>query len=131
MNGEDLSAVEKVCLSGGEDFNGVRCGRGARDEGVRDEPAVQWAKEGPMLTRLSPEEVGERGRSLYRERIRDRVEKEHWGEFVLIDIESGDYEVDQDDVAAEERLLQRRPEAVLYLMRAGGLPAWTLGGQVR
>ena len=41
------------------------------------------------------------------------------GKFVAIDVETGDYEMDEDDYAAVTRLRSRKPEADIWLMRAG------------
>jgi len=76
---------------------------------------------------LTPEEVTRRGDALYQETIRAQVEDQHPGEFILIDIDSGAYEVDADDMAAEARLYARRPDGVMYLLRIGSPAAYTIG----
>lgn len=80
-----------------------------------------------MQTSLTPEEVTRRGDALYQDAIRSQVEAQHPGEFVLIDIDSGAYEVDADDMAAEARLYARRPNGVMYLLRIGAPAAYTIG----
>ena len=74
------------------------------------------------------EEVAARGEALYEQRIRTQVEAAHTGEFVVVDIETGDYEIDADDLAATKRALAKRPEAVLYGLRIGSPTAYRLGG---
>jgi hypothetical protein len=56
------------------------------------------------------------------------VEAGNNGKFVVIDVESGDYEIDRDDLAATKRLLSKRPVAALYGLRVGCPTAYTLGG---
>ena len=73
--------------------------------------------------------VAERGEAIYRERIRELVEPEHWGQFVVIDIETEDYEVHENDGTASKRLLARQPEGVLYGLRIGSPTAYHLLGQ--
>jgi hypothetical protein len=75
------------------------------------------------------EEVAARGEALYEQRIRAQVEAAHTGEFVVVDIETGDYEIDADDLAATKRALAKRPDAVLYGLRIGSLTAYRLGGR--
>ena len=41
------------------------------------------------------------------------------GKFVAIDIETGAYEVDGDELAASDRLLARLPNAQIWLRRIG------------
>lgn len=77
----------------------------------------------------TPQEVETRGETIYEQRIRAEVEPEHKGEFLVIDIETGEYEVDQSDLAATKRALVRRPDAVLYGLRIGYPTAYRLGGR--
>ncbi len=77
--------------------------------------------------RYSKEEFAQRGEALYYNNIRAHVEPQHNGKFVAIDIETGDYEVDEDDYTAGERLLLRNPDAQLWLMRAGHATAYRFG----
>ena len=76
----------------------------------------------------TPDEVAQRGEAIYEQQIRARVEPEHQGQFVVIDIETGDYELDADDLVATKRALAKRPGAVLYGLRIGSPAAYRLGG---
>jgi len=76
----------------------------------------------------SPEEVESRGEALYRERIQAAVEPQHLGKFLVIDVETGLYEIADDDLEATKRLLAKRPEAILYGLRVGHDAAYRLGG---
>jgi len=78
----------------------------------------------------TPDEVAQRGEAIYQGQIRALVEPEHRGQFVVIDIETGDYELDVDDLAATKRALAKRPGAVLYGLRIGSEAAYRLGGGV-
>lgn len=69
--------------------------------------------------RYTGEEVAARGRAIYEERIRASVEPEHVGKFLVIDIETGEYEMDADDIAVMKRAAQKHPADVLYGMRIG------------
>jgi len=77
----------------------------------------------------SPQEVADRGEQIYEQRIRDQVEPGEKGMFVVIDIETGDYEIYRSDLAATKRALARRPEAILYGVRIGYPTAYKLGGR--
>jgi len=78
----------------------------------------------------TPEEVESRGEAIYAELIRPRVEARDKGKFVVIDIESGDYEIDEEDLRATQRVLHKRPKAVLYGLRVGYETAYSLGGHL-
>ncbi len=82
-----------------------------------------------MTTRTySPKEACARGEAIYREKIRRLVEPQEHGKFVVIDIETGDYELDANDATATRRLQQRRSDAVIYGLRVGYRAAYSLGG---
>ena len=76
-----------------------------------------------------PEEVESRGEAIYAEQLRERVEAENKGKFLVIDIETGNYEIDADDLQATMRALAKRPAAVLYGLRIGYPTAYRLGGR--
>ena len=67
----------------------------------------------------SPHEVESRGEAIYRERIRHLVEPHEKGKFVVIDIWSGDNEIDERDADASVRLLSRHPDALTWAIRVG------------
>ena len=73
------------------------------------------------------DEICDRGEQIYEEQIKHLVEPEENGKFIVIDIESGDYEIDEDEIAADERLNERRPDAVGYLGRIGYKAAYCMG----
>ena len=83
----------------------------------------------PTLT-LPREEIARRGNSLYRQEIRPRVMPQHKGDFLVLDIDSGDYEIDSDDLSAEERLRERCPDGILFGLRIGYTSAYTLAGRM-
>ena len=73
-------------------------------------------------------EVVSRGEAIYAQNIRHQVEPSLRGKFLVLDIESGDFEVDEEDLQASKRLLARRPDAVVYGLRIGYPAAFRIGG---
>ncbi len=79
-------------------------------------------------TRLANEEIDKRGHALY-ERLRDRVETAtNRGRQIVIDVESGDYEVGDDGLTISRLLLARRPAAPLFGARIGYNAVYAIGG---
>lgn len=76
---------------------------------------------------LTKEEIVRRGREMYEREIRAKVEPEHDGEFLVVDITTGSYEVDESDVTASDRAVEKNPDAVLYLMRVNRPAAYRIG----
>ena len=77
---------------------------------------------------LSPETVATRGEQIYEREIRAKVESQFPGQFVVLDIATGDFETDADDLVATKRMLAKHPDAVLYGLRIGHPAAYRLGG---
>jgi hypothetical protein len=69
--------------------------------------------------RYSKEELARRGKELYESQIRQQVEANNAGKIVAIDIETGAFEVDEDTLAASDRLLARCPDAQTWFIRIG------------
>jgi hypothetical protein len=70
--------------------------------------------------RYSKEEISQRGRQWYEQSIRPQIDEEaNRGRPLIIDIETGDYEIGDDSLAVSKRMLAKHPGAMLYGMRIG------------
>ncbi len=78
--------------------------------------------------KYSREEVAERGEAIYEREIRASVENTSRGKYLVLDIETREYEIDQDDLVGTKRLMAKCPDAVLYGLRIGYPAAYRLGG---
>ncbi|MDX5895331.1 hypothetical protein [Rubrobacter radiotolerans] len=58
-------------------------------------------------------EIAWRGQEIYERDIRQEVESDHDGEFVVGDVTDGSHEVDPSNVAASEHVLAKNPNAVV------------------
>jgi hypothetical protein len=73
-------------------------------------------------------EIVQRGREIYERDIRMEVEDDaRDGDFVVVDVTTGAWEVDADDVVGSNRALAKNPDAVLYFTRVGRPAAYRLG----
>jgi hypothetical protein len=80
---------------------------------------------------LSGEEVQRRGEEIYARSLRQRVETaDNIGKILVIDVDTGDYEIDDDELAAAHRALAKHPGAPLWTMRIGYDVVHTLGGSL-
>lgn len=78
---------------------------------------------------ISRKEVARRAKQLYESDIRRQVEvEENIGKMVIIDIETGKYEVDVTGVKAAHRLRAEHPYARLFGICIGYNVAASLGG---
>lgn len=78
-----------------------------------------------------PDDIAERGRNIYLERLRAQLEPTHNGEYVVIDVESGGYEMDSDHLAASDRAFAKWPGGRLYCTRVGYGAAGRIGARGR
>ena len=69
--------------------------------------------------RYTKEEAARRGDEVYHRDVRHQVEPQHAGEIVAIDLDTGLWEVDRDERTAAQRLESRRPDAQIWVVRAG------------
>lgn len=72
-------------------------------------------------------EFARRGEEIFERDIRPHLQPGHEEEFVLIDIETGAYEVDANELEASDRLRARYPDAQVWMRRAGSRVAYRFG----
>jgi len=81
------------------------------------------------LMLLNSEEVARRAEALYDAQIRQEVEREeNIGKMVIIDIETGEYEVDQTGLKAVKHLREKNPNGRFFGIRIGYKVAASIGG---
>ena len=79
--------------------------------------------------KYSKDEICDRGEKIYADKIKALVEPEENGKFIVIDIESGDYEMHEKRIVASRRLRERRPDGVGFCGRVGYDAAYHIGGR--
>lgn len=84
-----------------------------------------------LTPRYSKAEFAQRGDEIYKHDIRPQVSQNDEGKFVVIDIETRDYEIDSDEIVASDRLLSRHPGAQVWVSRVGSPYARRFGASRR
>ena len=78
---------------------------------------------------LTSEEIARRGRALYQREVRFLVETpENIGKVIAIDLNTGNYEIDQDLIEACDRLKAKHPDSVTWVARVGYDAVYAIGG---
>ena len=72
-----------------------------------------------LRARHSKEEFAKLGGELYDRYVRPNVRSSDDGKFVAIDIDTGAYEIDINELVASDRLFARHPESQVWLTRVG------------
>ncbi len=79
---------------------------------------------------IQKEEIARRGNEIYESKIRPVVESAHLGKFLVLDVDTAEYEIDSDEIKAFDRAIARHPHGTLYLIRIGQVAAHQLGGNL-
>ena len=79
--------------------------------------------------RYGKKEFAQRGDALYQKVVCPQLKSEDEGKFAAIDIESGEYEIDTDELVACDTLSARAPQAQIWLVRIGSRYLHRFGGR--
>jgi hypothetical protein len=83
------------------------------------------------LPGYTADEIVARGKEIYEHLLRAKLEPQNVGKFLVIDIETGEYEIDEDDLAASKRASRKKPGAPRYGLRIGFPTSGTIGNASR
>ncbi len=75
----------------------------------------------------SSHDIAARGQALFERKVLPGLDASAHGQFVALDVETGEYEIDRDELAALKRARGKRPGAPLYLLRVGHPTAYRVG----
>jgi hypothetical protein len=85
-----------------------------------------------MNTTLPPKgQIAELGQRYYEANLAKLLEPQHNGKYLVLDVDTGDYEVDAENMAAYDRLAARHPGKIFYATRVGYGVLFSLGGRIR
>ena len=80
-----------------------------------------------MAVNKSGDDAAIVGRAIYNEKILPTLGPEHKGKVVVIDVNSGDYEIADKHMTAAIRLRERQPEAYTWAERVGSRGVYHMG----
>jgi hypothetical protein len=81
--------------------------------------------------RYSKEEFARRGDAMYEKEILPQLKPNDEGKFAAIDIESGEFALDADELKAGRKLRKRIPDAQIWIVRVGSRSVHRIGGPFR
>jgi hypothetical protein len=79
--------------------------------------------------RYSKDEIVQRGEAIFEQEIRAKLKKARKKDFLAIDIETGEYEIDADEMTACKRLRARIADAQVWMRRVGSRITRHFGGR--
>lgn len=78
---------------------------------------------------FSLDEIARRGDALYERDVLPHVTDAEMGHIAAIDVATGSFAIDPDQLAAGDRVLARHPDAVLWFRRIGADYVHRFGGR--
>ena len=81
--------------------------------------------------RYSKEDFARQGDAVYEKQVRPQLKAADEGKFAAIDIETGEFALDADELKAGNKLLKRIPEAQIWMVRVGSRAVHRIGGRLR
>ena len=82
------------------------------------------------MTTQQQTDIAAVGQAMYEEKIRDALGPDDHGKLIVIDVVSGDYEIDEDHIAALLRIRARHPKARTLTKRVGYPAAYHMGSAI-
>jgi hypothetical protein len=67
---------------------------------------------------------------IYEQKVQPKLSAEDQGKFAAIDVDSGIYEMDPDEMTACDRLRRHVPDAQIWLVRIGSSYLHRFGGRI-
>lgn len=71
--------------------------------------------------------IGKKARSIY-EPLRTQLEETHWGQYIAINVENGDYAIAEDDITAARSIRAKYPGVLPFTIRIGYKAVIHFGG---
>ncbi len=79
---------------------------------------------------FTPQQASARARELYELRIRNEVEPDHVGEYLVMNLDTGDYVVGPDRGAVSEKAAAKFAGSVRFGIRVGAWVVARVGGRL-
>jgi len=68
---------------------------------------------------IDKNELVDKGEEIYEKKLKDKLEPEHKGEIVAIDVKSGDYFLGKSVIEADKKAREKYPDDVFYFNKIG------------
>ncbi len=68
---------------------------------------------------ITPETLAKLGNKFYNDNLKEKLEKDSFGQYVVIEIDSGDFFVNQDLKIALEQAQNKYPDKLFHIVKIG------------
>lgn len=80
-----------------------------------------------FIPQMGPQEIAEKGEKIYKEELKKKLEPEHNGDFVAIEVGSGKYFLGKTAEEATNQAKLKFPQGIFHLIKVGFPSAFSLG----
>lgn len=72
-----------------------------------------------QAVKIDKDDIALKGQEIYDKTLKEKLERDHRGEIVAIEVDTGDYFLGKTGVEATRRARQKYPNAVCYVLKIG------------
>lgn len=71
------------------------------------------------VVQLDTNAIAEKGQRIYEEKLKGKLEPEHKGKIVALEVETGDYFLGDSVIEAVNRAKEKYPDKIFFIARVG------------
>lgn len=76
---------------------------------------------------ITPDELNRKGEQIYFDELKEKLEKSHSGDYVVIEVDSGDYFLDKDLMKVLQKARGKYKDKLFFIVQVGSLQKPTIG----
>lgn len=80
------------------------------------------------LPSINPAEIARKGEEIYEKKLKDKFEKDYFGKFVAIEVDSGEHFLGDTMIEASNRAKKKFPAKITYIKKIGFPAVFTMPG---
>lgn len=78
------------------------------------------------IVSVNTAELAKKGQDIYHTELKAKLEKDHQGEFVAIDVDSKKYFLGKDPIEANKKAKVKFPDKIFYMVKIGYPAVYTM-----
>lgn len=78
------------------------------------------------LPTINPNEIARKGEEIYEKNLKDKIEKDYYGKFVAIEVETGKYFLGETLDEASNKAKKKYPDKINYIKKIGFPAVFTM-----
>lgn len=84
----------------------------------------------PLIS-IDASELAKKGEEIYQKELKNKLEKDNYGKFVAIEVESKDYFLGETSIEASSKARKKHPDKIFYLVKIGFPAVFTMSNHFK